>query len=79
MNIAQAIKNRWSPRAFSNKPVTNEMINQLKLHDRLLQQGMNNHGYTFMQKKDENNFTKILDCLYEGNQIWAINTQILII
>lgn len=74
------IAQRWSPRAFSDKPVTKENI--LKLFDaaRWAASSFNEQPWRFLiGMKGDDSYNKILDTLVEFNQQWARNAPVLII
>lgn len=79
-NIHPLIANRWSPRAFSDKPVPKESI--LKLFDaaRWAASSFNEQPWRFIiGVKGDDSYKKLLDTLVEFNQQWAQNAPVLII
>jgi nitroreductase len=81
MQLNNAIKNRWSPRAFSDKPVTREMINLLFEAARRAPSSRNGQpwNYYFVRRENENVFGDFLDILTGNNPDWAKEAQVLII
>ena len=60
MQLNKAIKNRWSPRAFSDKPVTDEIINLLFEAARRAPSSQNKQpwNYYFVRRENQNVFDK---------------------
>ncbi len=81
MQINAAIKNRWSPRAFSDKPVTSEMINLLFEAARRAPSSRNEQpwNYYFVRRENQNVFGDFLGILTGNNPDWAKEAQVLII
>src|SRR5690606_38153986 len=81
MQLNNAIKNRWSPRAFSDKPVTGEMLNLLFEAARRAPSSRNGQpwNYYFVRRENENVFGDFLDILTGNNPDWAKEAQVLII
>lgn len=81
MHINKAIENRWSPRAFSDKEVTKEMIDLLFEAARWAPSSMNEQPwkYYFVRRGNAPVFSKIVDVLTGINPVWAQHAQVLII
>ena len=81
MQLNKAIKNRWSPRAFSHKPVSDEMINLLFEAARRAPSSRNEQpwNYYFVRRKNQKVFNDITDILTGNNPDWAKEAQVLII
>lgn len=81
MQLNKAIKNRWSPVAFSDKPVTDEMIALLFEAARRAPSARNEQpwNYYFAKREDEKIFTDLLGLLTGINPDWAKEAQVLII
>ncbi|NQU85984.1 MAG: nitroreductase family protein [Mariniphaga sp.] len=81
MKLNLAIKNRWSPRVFSEKEVTAEMIELLFEAARWAPSAMNEQPwkYFYAQQTDQEKFNKLVDFLMPGNQTWAKNARLLIV
>ena len=73
MEFNKTIKNRWSPRAFSDKKVTDEMIALLFEAARWAPSAMNEQPWQYFYSKRDNAkvFNELLEILMEGNRIWA--------
>lgn len=78
--ILPSIEERWSPRAFSSKSVSKENLNLLFDAARKAASCFNEQPWRFVyaRKEDTENFDLLLDCLVEGNQVWAKNASILV-
>ena len=80
MKLNNAIKNRWSPRSFSDKPVTDEMIDLLFEAARWAPSARNEQPWLyFYAKKDSEGFLQLLNLLTGNNPDWAKNAQVLMI
>lgn len=81
MHINKAIENRWSPRAFSDKEVTKEMIDLLFEAARRAPSAMNEQPwkYFFVTRDNAKVFNDIVDLLTGINPDWAKHAQVLII
>jgi nitroreductase len=81
MQLNKAIKNRWSPRAFSDKPLTDEMVRLLFEAARLAPSSRNEQpwNYYFVRRENKNVFGNVVDILTGNNPEWAKEAQVLII
>jgi len=81
IQLNEAIKNRWSPRSFTAKPVPDEMLALLFEAARRAPSSRNEQpwNYYFAKKQDEIAFNRLFDCLTEGNKIWAFSAQVLVV
>ncbi|MFW5831349.1 MAG: nitroreductase family protein [Prolixibacteraceae bacterium] len=80
MELNKAIKNRWSPRSFSDKPVTDEMLNLLFEAARWAPSSRNAQPWNYYYaRKGEKEFDDILTVLTGINPDWAKNAQVLMI
>ena len=81
MQLNTAIKNRWSPRAFSVQPVNDEMINLLFEAARRAPSSRNEQpwNYYFVRRENQKVFDDILGILTGNNPDWAKEAQVLII
>src|SRR4249920_2309147 len=79
--VQDLIKNRWSPRAFSDKPVPNEVLQSLFEAARWAPSSNNEQPWVFIvaTKGDPENFEKTLGSLVEFNAGWAKNAPVLVI
>ena len=71
--IHPLIAQRWSPRAFDNKPVETEKLAHLFEASRWASSCFNDQPWTFIvaTKDDTVNYQKLLDCLVPANVVWA--------
>jgi nitroreductase len=81
IKLNEAIKNRWSPRKFKDKPVTDEMLHLLFEAARRAPSSRNEQpwNYYFAKKEDESSFNQLFECLTEGNKVWAQSAQVLMV
>lgn len=81
MQLNKAIQNRWSPREFSDKPVTKEMIDLLFEAARRAPSAMNEQpwSYYYVQKENSKVFNDFVGFLIGNNPLWAKNAQVLIV
>lgn len=81
IKLNEAIKNRWSPRKYTNRPVTGEMISLLFEAARWAPSARNEQPwrYFYAKKEDEKAFAQFFNCLDEGNRKWANDAQVLMI
>lgn len=81
MKLNKAIKDRWSPRAFSEETVTNEMIALLFEAARWAPSARNEQPwmYFYAKKEDAKSFRSLLNLLTGNNPDWAQNAQVLMV
>ncbi len=81
MEINKAIKERWSPKAFSEKQVSENMINLLFEAARRAPSARNEQPwqYYFVHRKNNKVFGDILKLLTGINPEWAKESQVFII
>ena len=80
MQLNKAIKERWSPRSFSGKPVSDEMLNLLFEAARWAPSSRNAQPWNYyFARKGEKAFDDIIEILTGINPDWAKNAQVLII
>lgn len=81
MQLNKAIQNRWSPRAFSDKEVTREMIDLLFEAARWAPSAMNEQPwkYYFVHRDNQKPFNDVVEILTGTNPVWAKHAQVLII
>ena len=67
------VQNRWSPRAFSEKPIPNETLRSLFEAARWAPSSNNEQPWAFIvaAKDQTEDFARILSTLVEFNQSWA--------
>jgi nitroreductase len=79
--IHELLQARWSPRAFTAEPVSAEQICSLLEAARWSASGGNGQPWSFVvvPREDGEAFEELLDCLSEGNQVWAQHAPLLIL
>ena len=71
--ILQPLADRWSPRAFADKPVEPDKLKQLFEALRWAASSYNEQPWRFLlaTKDQPEEYQRILSCLLEANQAWA--------
>ena len=79
--VNELIQNRWSPRAFSDKHVPQEVLRSLFEAARWAPSSNNEQPWAFIvaTKDDAENFEKSLGALVEFNANWAKKAPVLVI
>jgi nitroreductase len=79
--IHHLIRERWSPRAFADKPIPHEVLQSLFEAARWAPSSFNEQPWAYLvaTKDDKTNFDKILGTLVEFNAAWAKNAAALAI
>jgi nitroreductase len=77
--IQPALADRWSPYAFSDKPVSREDILSIFEAARWAPSSYNEQPWSYIiaTKDNREQFDRLLSCLVEGNQAWAKNVPVL--
>jgi nitroreductase len=77
--VHDLIRNRWSPRAFADKPVPPEVLRSLFEAARWAPSSYNEQpwAYVVATHDDKENFEKMLSVLVEFNANWAKNAPVL--
>ena len=76
--ILESIKNRWSPRVFSNKPITEQQVKILLEAGRWAPSASNIQPWRVIWGlKGTEMYDRIFNCLDEFNSSWAGNSQLL--
>ena len=79
-NINSLITYRWSPRAFSNKPIEKEKIQSMLEAARWAPSAFNEQPWRFVVGiKGDETYEKVLETLVEWNQKWAGKAPMLIL
>lgn len=81
IQIQPLIKRRWSPRAFSERPVEKEKLIRLFEAARWSASCFNEQPWRFIVgiKGQRQSYQKIFDSLAEGNQLWCKFAPVLIL
>ncbi len=79
--IHDLIRHRWSPMAFSDKPIEEEKLLALFEAARWAPSSYNEQPWAFLVATKENReeFERMLGCLVEGNQAWAKHAPVLMV
>jgi nitroreductase len=77
--INELIRNRWSPRAFADKPIPPDVLRSLFEAARWAPSSNNEQPWAFLvaPKEDKENFEKMLSVLVEFNAGWAKHAPVL--
>jgi nitroreductase len=79
-SILETFRQRWSPRAFSDKPVETEKLQSIFEAARWAPSSMNEQPWRFIVGiKGDDSWQRIYDTLVEWNQQWAGNAPVLIL
>ncbi|MGA3170653.1 MAG: nitroreductase family protein [Chthoniobacteraceae bacterium] len=79
--IHELMRDRWSPRAFLDKPVEPEKILSILEAARWAPSSSNEQPWHFLlaRKEEPEAFAKLLGCLVEANRVWAKAAPVLLI
>jgi nitroreductase len=79
--IHDLLARRWSPRAFSDRPVAPDVLRSLWEAARWAPSSANVQPWSFIvaTRDDRQEFGRMLECLVEGNQVWAKQAPVLMI
>ena len=79
--ISELIKNRRSPRAFSNQPIEPEKIYSLFEATRWAPSSTNEQPWLYIYATHDQQmlWEKLFECLNEGNKLWAKDAPLLIL
>ena len=79
--IFETAEDRWSPRAFSDKPMSHEAMLSLLEAARWAPSAFNEQPWRIIAAPRSNPeaFAAMLGCLAEANQSWAKNAQLLLV
>jgi nitroreductase len=79
--IHDLLARRWSPRAFGDGPVADEDLRSLLEAARWAPSCFNDQPWFFLVAARENRqeFKMMLECLSEGNIVWAKNVPVLLL
>lgn len=78
--VHELIQKRWSPRAFSERPIEKEKILSMFEAARWAASCYNEQPWNFIfaTKENHEDFNNLFDCLVESNKIWAHKAPLLI-
>jgi len=80
--VIEEIKKRWSPRAFdTSKSLTRDNIHTLLEAASWAPSAMNEQPWRYVValKEETQKFNAVVDCLFEGNTIWAKHASALVV
>lgn len=78
--IHELILNRWSARAFSNQPISEQELMTIFDAARWAQNSFNNQPWRFIYtRRESKHWPTFFDLLEKGNQIWVKNAQVLVL
>lgn len=76
--VIAEIKNRWSPRAFSDKPVSDEKLLSLMEAARWAPSSRNEQPWRFLiARKQDKHYQRLFEALNEYNQRWAFTAPVI--
>jgi len=80
-DIHPLLRERWSPRAFSDKPINDETLRSLFEAARWAPSCFNEQPWRFLvaRREAEQEFQLMLSCLNETNQLWAAHGRLLVV
>ena len=79
-NVHKLIAERWSPRVFSNKEISDQELLSLFEAARWAASSMNEQPWRFLYaRKGSPAYRKFFECLAQFNQQWVMNAPVLII
>ncbi|MGI9175564.1 MAG: nitroreductase family protein [Rhodothermales bacterium] len=80
-DILDTLKHRWSPRAFSDRPVEEEKLRSLLEAARWAASSYNEQPWRFVlaTKAGPAAYERLLGCLNENNQKWARTAPVLVL
>ncbi len=78
--VLEVIRRRWSPRSFSDQPVTDADLTKIFTAAGWAASSYNEQPWRFLVgRRGETTYEKILDALVEFNQVWAKTAPVLIL
>lgn len=79
-NIHPLLKKRWSPRAFSEKPVSEQDVNEIFTAASWAASAMNEQPWHYVYAlRGTEGFGNLWECLKSGNQPWTKNAAVLFV
>lgn len=78
--IHDLLKKRWSPRAFTEQQITDSELRLILEAARWAPSAMNEQPWRFIiaQRKDNEDFHQLVNCLVSANQVWAKKASVLL-
>lgn len=79
--VHEIIQHRWSPYRFTDRPISNEDLQALFEAARWAPSSYNEQPWYYLvaQKNQTEEFSKIISCLEESNQVWAQHASVIML
>lgn len=79
--IHDLLRHRWSTRAFSEQPVEPDKLRSLLEAARWAASSFNEQPWSFIvaPRSEPEEFARLLNCLVEGNRLWAQRAPVLML
>lgn len=79
--VHELIEQRWSPRAFADRPVERSTLRALLEAARWAPSCFNEQPWAFLvaSKEESEDYERLLGCLVPGNQQWAKDAPVLMV
>lgn len=78
--VQELILNRWSPRSFSQEPISDTELMTIFDAARWAQNSFNNQPWRFIYCRNGSaDWQKFLDLLEPGNKVWAQHARVLVL
>ena len=79
--IHDLLRQRWSPRAFDDRPIEPEKLRSLFEAARWAPSSNNGQPWRFLvaTKENKTEYDRLFNCLVEGNQKWAQRAPVLLL
>ncbi len=79
--IEEVLRQRWSPISFSNQAVEPEKLRSVLEAARWAASSYNEQPWSYIVATQDNpdEFSRLLKCLAEGNQVWAKHAPVLML
>ncbi|NOS80903.1 MAG: nitroreductase family protein [Nitrospira sp.] len=79
--IHDLLRQRWSPRAFDDRPIETEKLRSLFEAARWAPSSNNGQPWRFLvaMKENKTEYDRLFNCLVEANQTWAHRAPVLIL
>lgn len=79
-DVHQLIKQRWSPRSFSEKTMSDDALDTLFEAASWAASSMNEQPWKYIYAhRGTDGFERLADCLMDGNKVWAQNGAVLML
>jgi nitroreductase len=79
--VHDIVRERWSPRAFADRPIDQQVLDSLLEAARWSPSARNSQPWRFLvaHRADADEFARLLDCLVPGNRRWARSAAVLLV